>query len=425
MSYLLLQGDNRDVLREWGDNVVDAVVTDPPYGIRFMGKAWDGKDIERTVRWKAGGNEQAATRNGSAQSAGLYDVSLKGLRAFQVWCEEWGREALRVLKPGGYLLACGSPRAYHRLAAGLEDAGFEVRDSLHWLYGSGFPKSLNGEWGGTALKPAHEPIIVARKPFATTVAENFATFGTGALNIDGCRVGTADKLVRPPILRDDNAVLGTGLGVGRQDEPDGRWPPNVLLDPEAAAALDRQAPRTGAAAQVKTSVPGGARFGGNGIYNPAKGITEDAPFYADEGGASRFFPVHGYTDEDFWPFQYVAKAARSEREAGCSALPARSGAEAVDREEGSAGTKSPRAGAGRTAKEVRNSHPTVKHIALMRWLVRLVTPPGGLVLDPFAGSGTTGVAALYEGFDFVGIEREADYVAIAEARLEHHARKAS
>ena len=300
---------------------------------------------------------------------------------------------MRVLKPGAYAVVCASPRMGHLVTCGLEDAGFEIRDSLLWLYSQGFPKSLDvgkqldrtsgaereiigtrknidsfpfvpgqGEtfntkslnitvpatelahqWDGwgTALKPAYEPIILARKPLGgRTVAQCVAAFGTGALNIDGCRL-------------ERNGDLG-------------RWPPNVALDETAAARLDA------------------------------------------EGGTSRFF--------------YVAKASRDERERGCEDLPHKTAGDATDRQDGSAGLNSPRAGASRT-HGARNHHPTVKPVALMRWLVRLVTPPGGLVLDPFAGSGTTGLACIKEQCRFLGIEREAEYVAIANARLHaEHAR---
>lgn len=364
----LYHGDCLDVLKWLPDCSVNAVVTDPPYGLVFMGKAWD--------------NHVDNAR-------------------FGAWCLLWATECLRVLKPGGHLLAFGGSRTWHRLASAVEDAGFELRDSIAWLYGSGFPKSLdvskaidkaagatrevvgtkksggasalNGnhsdpgptadqwresggfgpgvapitapateaaqQWQGwgTALKPAFEPIVVGRKPLTGTVAANVLEHGTGALNIDGCRVGTTDTLVRPEILCNDNEVYGKGLGAGVQQEPAGRWPTNVVLDESQAAELDQQTGTLG-----------------------------------DSGGASRFFPV----------FRYEAKAPAVER---------------------------PRDG------EV--AHPTVKPLDLMRWLVRLVTPPGGTVLEPFAGSGTTAEACVIEGFRCIAIEREADYLPLIVARL--------
>jgi len=310
MTVDLIHADCLDAMREMPEASIDAVVTDPPYGWSFMGRGWD-----------------------------------HGVPGVEFW-----REALRVTKPGGHIVAFGGPRTFHRLTCAIEDAGWEVRDCLSWLYGSGFPKSLDvsksldkaagaerdvlgthtgsgmtranavqgaqqrltTEWPiysatpvtdaarqwngwGTALKPAWEPIILARKPLVGTVASNVLAHGTGAINVDGCRIGT--------------------------ESTRGRWPANVALDEEAAVML---------------------------------------------GEPSRFF--------------YVAKASRRERGAG-------------------------------------NTHPTVKPQALMRMLVRLVTPPGGTILDPFAGSGTTGIAAHLEGFDATLVEKQAEYIAIIEGRF--------
>ena len=358
---------------------VDAIVTDPPYGLGFMGKAWD--DLP------------------------------PGL--------DWARECVRVLKPGGHLLAFGGTRTWHRLAVAVEDAGFEIRDSIAWLYGSGFPKSMDvskaidkaagverevigksarhgggivgagssfevspkvpditapatdaaRQWNGwgTALKPAFEPIVFARKPLAGTVAANVLAHGTGALNIDGCRIGTTDLLGRP--YGGDNEVYGKysmDRGTRTGDELTGRWPANVALDTDQAAALDKQ---SGSIASTGTpDRPAKATtFSNSQGYGGGIGLVQ-GPLYSDSGGASRFF--------------YVAKAPTVER---------------------------PRQG------EI--AHPTVKPIDLMQWLVRLVTPPGGTVLDPFAGSGTTGEAAIREGFSTILIEREADYLPLIRERF--------
>jgi DNA modification methylase len=336
----LLHGDCLEVLKSLPDASVHSVVTDPPYELGFMAKAWDGTGIAYRV---------------------------------ELWAE-----ALRVLKPGGHLLAFGGTRTYHRMAVAIEDAGFEIRDSLHWVYGTGFPKSLNvGEGRGTALKPAHEPIILARKPLAGTVADTVQEHGTGAMNIDACRVG--DDLVKT-VHTQWNGTLGWSKNTctGEVSTHVGRWPPNLLLS---------HTPECGDTCTDDCSV---------------------VEMNRQHDGASDFFPS----------FRYQAKPSRAERDAGCDALPARTGAAAVGRAEGSAGTKSPRAGAGRTAESVKNHHPTVKPVALMEWLVSLVTPPGGTVLDPFMGSGTTGMAAVRLGFGFVGIEREVDYLAIAQARID-------
>lgn len=260
---------------------------------------------------------------------------------------------------------------------------------------------------GTALKPSFEPVVLARKALDGTVADNVRKWGTGALNIGASRVGTL-KDVPASLSRTAGVSLSgsidgllrreTGAESGR-DPNVGRWPANVMLDEEAAAMLDAQSGIRRAGHTPKARVGSKAVAGPVG-HSGQEGIDE---VQWGAGGASRFF--------------YCAKASRSEREAGLEHLPARAGAEAVDREEGSAGTKSPRAGAGRTAAHVRNHHPTVKPIAVMEWLVRLVTPPGGLVLDPFAGSGTTGLACQRVGARFLGIEREEEYVTIARARL--------
>ena len=282
---------------------------------------------------------------------------------------------MRVLKPGGYLVVFGGTRTEHRMVCAVEDAGFEIRDKLMWLFGQGFPKSLNvGEGWGTALKPAYEPFLLARKPLSEkNLADNILKWDTGAINVDGCRIPTeGEKLscskADPYHAKDGSQRTWNPTstrGMEREQHPGGRWPANVVLDEEAAAILDEQ---TGAS-------------------------------------VSRFF--------------YCPKASQSEREAGLTHLPPATGAQAVRRKEGTAGLQSPRAGAGRSRKEVRNIHPTVKPIALMRWLVRLVTPPEGLVVDPFCGSGSTLIAAALEGFLSIGIDSEEGYCELAHNRLKH------
>lgn len=371
-------GDCREVLRGIADASVDAVICDPPYELGFMGKAWDSSGI-------------------------AYDVT--------VW-----RECLRVLKPGGHLIAFGGSRTYHRLACAVEDAGFQIRDQVLWLYGNGFPKSLDvskaidkvagaarevigqsdkgqvhgwadaglarykaeyaitapatdaaRQWAGwgTALKPAHEPAVLARKPLVGTVAENVLAYGTGGINVDGCRVAT-DEL-KGKVYRNNNTGWKlTSLPSTVYGNEIGRWPANLIHDGSEAAV---------------------------GIF-PGE----------DGDSAARFF--------------YCAKASRADREFGLSDdAPEVSAEDRVGRAAGSAGMDNPRAGAGRTAAG-RNHHPTVKPISLMRHLVRLVTPPGGLVLDPFAGSGSTGVAAKLERMRFLGIEQDAGYAALAQARVD-------
>lgn len=367
MKYALLHGDCIEQLKHIPDASVDSVVTDPPYELGFMGKKWDASGI-------------------------AYSVPL------------WS-EVLRVLKPGGHLLAFGGTRTYHRMTCAIEDAGFEVRDCLQWLYGTGFPKSLNiGEGRGTALKPANEPIVLARKPLAGTVAANVLAHGTGALNIDACRIGTT-KDVPASAAKDRIGQVAKGDERGRTtDTPGfdpnvGRWPANVLLDEEAARMLDEQS------GTLKSgSMAAGTYAGRKGtVYAPDAGRPLAQDIVGSTGGASRFF--------------YVAKASRAERDRGCEHLTPRTGGEATAREDGSDGLSSPRAGAGRTGG-AKNHHPTVKPVQLMRYLVRMATPPGGVVLDPFTGSGTTGIAAMEEGLHFVGVEREAEYITIARARID-------
>ena len=334
----LINGDCLTVMRGMADNSVDSIVTDPPYGLSFMGKKWD-----------------------------------HNVPSVEIWAE-----CLRVLKPGGHLLSFGGSRTYHRLTCAIEDAGFEIRDQIMWVYGSGFPKShnLTGDWQGwgTALKPAHEPICVARKPLVGTVAANVLAHGTGALNIDGCRVGTvaANVLAHGTgALNIDGCRVGTEGGTTRSGQAPyaesgwrtghevvalnaGRWPANVIHD-GSDEVLAGFPDRPGA---TSNSTGKSTWFAGQ--------PTETALGYGDTGSAARFF--------------YCAKASKPDRDEG-------------------------------------NNHPTVKPTDLMRYLCRLVTPPGGVVLDPFMGSGSTGKAAKLEGFGFVGIELDENYVEIARARI--------
>ncbi|WP_100460804.1 DNA-methyltransferase [Mycobacteroides abscessus] len=425
--------------RMFPDNSVDAVITDPPYGIAFMGKAWDQPGAFGSER--RNGSPQRTQREGLAMDAGRYDLSPAAMLNFQRWSTAWATECLRILKPGGHLLAFGGSRTWHRLAAAIEDAGFEIRDSIAWLYGSGFPKSLDvskaidkaagaerevvgthhrhgggsavsgsmsgplgteselpltapatdgaKQWQGwgTALKPSFEPIVVARKPLAGTVAANVLEHGTGALNIDACRIPTGDKLGggsttrgqrmkdgwHRPWMDDPDMVAANAersrASVARSEEL-GRWPTNVVLDEHQAEALDR---RTGVlhSGTMRAGTERQPRAGGT-IYGADTRTFAAADTYGDSGGASRFFPV----------FRYEAKAPTSERP----------NADGVQ-------------------------HPTVKPLDLMRWLVRLVTPVGAVVLEPFAGSGTTAEACILEDRRCIAIEREAEYLPLIVSRL--------
>ncbi len=362
MTIRILQGDCREVLKTLPDASVDSIVTDPPYHLTnnsggphnktragactggFMGMAWDGGDV--------------------AQDPAMW------------------AECLRVLKPGGYLLAFSGTRTYHRMAVAIEDAGFEIRDQIGWAYGSGFPKSRNvaadmdesynaAVWQGwgTALKPAWEPICMARKPLQGTVARNVLKHGTGALNIDGCRV-LVDGEERAPITGKGalparhKVDAPREAGVVAQPHELGRWPANLIHDgsDEVLATFPREA---GARALVRGTERSCASVG------RVTGHRDRVPgaFHGDTGSAARFF--------------YCAKADRTDRNDG----------------------------------GIDNHHPTVKPTDLMRWLCRLVTPPGGTVLDPFMGSGSTLKAAELEGFSAIGIELSAEYIEIARRRI--------
>lgn len=557
----VIRGDSFDVLPTLEDASVHAVVTDPPYGLEFMGAVWDAPwrgivmDPASVGGFQDGGGGNPHSRARIRYLAGGGETG----RALQEWNARWLAECYRVLKPGGLIVAFSGTRTYHRLACAAEDVGFEVRDMLEWLYGSGYPKSFNvanainervgarevvgqkwaerypngpggssfgvgddpdgtrsaersvalephaavrsrygdarcrcldtGDGGaagddvgregwnpassarggdhrgavldpdrrdprravsddqlgwsvaitrccswcglpdeqfleyvagaGTALKPAHEPILLARKPLEGTVAENVLRHGAGGLNVAATLVGTSKEVPASPRRAEQGAAYGD-LGNARGDEqgfdPDvGRWPANLLLShgdgcgEECApgcpvALLDEQ---TG----VLTSglMRAGTRRTQDGGYSggfPEVAAGRDT--YGDSGGASRFF--------------YTAKASRAEREAGLDDLDEvsfgmSSGAQAaIARGEDAYQGEDSSTGLNRV-KRVRNDHPTVKPIAVMRWLLRLVVPPGGVALDPFLGSGTTAVAAALEDVELVGIEKEPAFAAIAGARL--------
>ena len=382
----IYHGDCRDIMEgKLPDNWVDSIVTDPPYELGFMGKGWDGSGI-------------------------AYNP--------EVW-----ENAYRILKPGGHLLAFGGTRTWHRLASAIEDAGFEVRDSIAWMYGSGFPKSHDVSKGidkaagaqrevvgtykgasnigigttnsyitteagkatdvsvtapatpaaeqwqgwGTALKPAHEPIVVARKPLIGTVAANVLTHGTGALNIDGSRIAASD-----PFGGGSKATSGFVNGYEHDGwqagSEKGRWPANVILDESQAAELDAQ---SGVSTSKVGVHPDTGRSGGIMGAKVVRGKAGQPMGHNDTGGASRFF--------------YCPKANKKERP----------NVDGVD-------------------------HPTVKPLALMRYLCKLVTPPGGTILEPFSGSGATIEAALLEGFNVIGIEMTEEYLPLIMSRIERY-----
>lgn len=385
--------DCRSVLAELQENSIDAIVTDPPYHL---------------TTGKKGGSGEASVNLESPYGRARITTGFMGMKwdggdiAHSV--EMWS-QCLRVLKPGGHILSFGGSRTYHRMACAIEDAGFEIRDQIMWLYGSGFPKSLNlGDGRGTALKPAHEPICVARKPLIGTVAGNVAEYGTGALNIDACRVGyesETDRVAATPqgkCTSKSGRLAGKTQGGGERasfDRPKqlGRWPANVIHDgsDEVVSLFPTEA---GAAAPVTTRNKDKFRntfgeFSGN--------IDEQgSTFHNDFGSAARFF--------------YCAKADRWDRNEGC---------EDLDKKPllWSSGTKNPGSfQAEGTDRNSRNNHPTVKPTDLMRYLCRLVTQPGGIVLDPFMGSGSTRKAALKENLRFIGVDIEERYCEISVRR---------
>jgi DNA modification methylase len=534
MTYQLFVGNNLEILPTLPDNSIDSIVTDPPYGLS------DNKYVADTIaRWIGG--ERDFVPDGKGFMGKAWD-------AFVPPPALWD-ECLRVLKPGGHLLAFFGSRTQDIGALAIRLAGFEIRDSIAWLYGSGFPKSMDIskaidkgqgqnenrqlqftkwmrnsgltsskardvlfevgliteksnqashyfaqtlgsqpaiatadmfdalrpylpevpeeierlvaertgiEWTeyknrevigtklsgianknekerhtigasqaievditapstteaqqwqgwGTALKPALEPIVVARKPIEGTVANNVLKWGTGGLNINGSRIGTEERTHgwagRSNSLTQERTDAAAGMFAGNGDgltTVRGRWPANIILDPYTAELLDEQSgdlkPATSRTARNKhIPMPNHAQLGDLVTH----------PVYADSGGASRFF--------------YVAKASKRDRNEGLDELEETTAADMVDREPDSAGMNSPRAGAGRTSG-AKNFHPTVKPTALMEYLVKLVTPPNGTVLDPFTGSGSTGKAAILQGFNFIGIEMTEEYVPIIEGRLKH------
>lgn len=385
----VLHGLMQDVLQGLEDNSVDAVVTDPPYGLKFMGKKWD-YSVPTVAQWQ---------------------------------------EVFRVLKPGGHVLSFGGTRTYHRMVVNIEDAGFEIRDCIQWIYGSGFPKSMNiskafdksvgaerevigsngtkpiqtsgrinseasaegkfersenfitapasdlaKQWDGwgTALKPANEPIVLARKPLIGTVCENIIEHGVGGINIDACRIGTEEVIsnhsrgsesAKSKGKYGDSAAQDTHQTKGQQS---GRFPSNVIMDKEAGRVLDMQS----------GNLKSGDSKGFIGVYTAnvysayANNVIDANTIYADSGGASRFF--------------YCSKASKSERNAGLL---------------------NP------------NTHPTVKPVNLMEYLIKLITPPNGIVLDPFAGSMTTGIACLKLGVSFIMIEADEEHYDMGRGRL--------
>lgn len=391
MAYEIRNGECAEVMASMDECSVDAVVTDAPYGLAFMGAKWDsfgGSTGKQTVsERRAEGKRYAEENKGALRYGNSHGHAPKSGEnaAFQRVMTPVFEEALRVAKPGAYLLAFGSPRTFHRLFCAIEDAGWVPRNTVMWVYGSGFPHGMDvgkaferacrddlaERWDGwnTQIKPAWEPILMAQRPLDGTVVHNVETYGVGALNVDACRVptephnpsrvGEASSETRYSDRGATNFAMKPGP---RGGDPRGRFPANLVHDgsQEVLARFpesDGQIANRGA--MSKSSVNCYGDYGTDSAFDKR----------GDTGSAARFF--------------YCAKASKRDRNRG----------------------------------DVTNDHPTCKPNALMRWLVRLVCPKGGLVLDPFMGSGSTGVACMDEGMDFVGIDMDAHYCEIAEARI--------
>ena len=460
MDYInqIICGDCIEVMKTIPDNSVDAVVTDPPYGLEFMGKNWDKFKVGKNI---AGGNTGKDTPYARSKPApAFYQLTQVDKLAFQEFNFNWSTEALRVLKPGGYLLAFGGTRTYHRLVCGIEDAGFEIRDTIMWLYGSGFPKSLDiskaidkragverevtefkkdishiergdsnikeqkdetsdsmftihkanlltlpatpeaKQWAGwgTALKPACEPIVVARKPLSeSTVAENVLKWGTGGIDVDGGRIGC--DLEKEDLARgrksDNDTTYFTKKNADIHLYPNnkGRFPANVILDEEAGAMLDEMSGTLESGTHKK-----GAKNGSHAAFGKDLSRINDYDIPSNTGGASRFF--------------YCAKASKGERNRGCEGLEEKREQISMNKNymgsDGSLRTKN---------LSNKNYHPTVKPLALMKYLIKLVSVKGAIILDPFCGSGTTAMGCKETGRRYIAIDNEKEYIEIAKCRV--------
>jgi len=419
MTYKILHGNNLEILPTLPDNSVDSIVTDPPYELGFMGKKWDSTGIAYSV---------------------------------ELW-----EQCIRVLKPGGHLLAFSGSRTYHRMVVAIEDAGFEIRDMISWISNKTFPKSLNigkaidkaagaerevigqrtdgmsetamkpdkgwnansmtnviditkpatdeaKQWDGwgTGLKPTVEPIVMARKPVEGTIANNVLTYGTGGLNIDASRIAGEIQSVPQPNTKGGLFSGELGRSGNMSNNTQGRWPANLILDELTAELLDEQTSHLHAAGNKKDTADGLDKgYESSSFEMSYKGRANRT--HNDSGGASRFF--------------YVAKASKRDRNEGLEELEeSLAGSYA-----GNVANNGNKIGAqpDKPNQPAKNFHPTVKPTSLMEYLIKLVTPPNGTVLDPFTGSGSTGKAAILQGFHFIGIEMTEEYLPIIEGRLKH------
>lgn len=504
----VIHGDCREVVRAWPAASVDCIITDPPYGLEFMGREWD------KLAWPKPGNIGGFADGNKPSFARVRSH----LASMQEWHRTWAAEVLRVAKPGAIMLAFGGTRTFHRLACAIEDAGWEIRDTMMWVYGSGFPKSLDiskaidrakgaerdvvgvglhaargsqsqpfGQgatqdesidtrsitapatelakvWDGwgTGLKPAWEPICVAMKPCEGSFAANAEQHGVAGFHVDAGRVAVTDSAYARNCAGDrghaDNRTRQSGFRMGSgREAASGRWPANLIHDgsPEVLACFDRAGER----ASGKEPTGGFVRHGGSGegVYGGGKGLwTSDQQggrLIGDNGSAARFFKCCPWGDEDLaawaWRFEYCAKASRAERDdglrgrmvcvkcgelhsrehlacgqrrvamkdAGSDGVPTAAAVRAMWREFEERDREGP-APEWRVVRCTRNDHPTVKPLSLMRYLLKITeTPTGGVVLDPFAGSGSTLIACGQCGRPWVGIEKDAESAKTARERI--------
>lgn len=438
MSYNIHHGNNIAVLKTYPDNHFDSIITDGPYGLKFLGKDWDTFKATKVTK------SQVVKNLGSGMRMTTYQENLN----YQEWCSEWASECLRVLKPGGYLLSFSAARLYHHMACGIEAAGFEIRDSIHWIYSSGFPKAtkVNGHEGWkTALKPAHEPIVMARKPFKGTHKDNMDKWGVGALNIDESRIpyeNEADLAVyvnniKGPLER-STATKGDNIGMHEGKTGFKVQKGKVVM------------PQGGAKGWSRTEF---------GEKEATKFNTQDKEYYTPNTQGRFPSNVIGEVEEGYQKYFYNPKVSRKERHCGFEQLPEPepfNSPEEMKKHplwDPSIGTNSHRLmnkirahnkdplahipapfgqiqGAyvdgermAKVADDTQyaakgNNHPTVKPVALMKYLIKLVTSPNSKVLDPFMGSGSTGMACVELGHEFTGIELDKHYCEIAEKRIE-------
>ena len=391
---LLLNGDCIEQMQKLIDDgvQVDSIITDPPYHLTSIVKRYSKENSAPPTSKSMGGAFVRVSKGFMGKECDGGDIAFR---------QETWELALKLLKPGGYVLAFSASRNYHRMAVAIEDAGFEIRDQMMWLYGSGFPKSLNlGNGWGTALKPAHEPIVMARKSLEGTNKQNMEKYGVGGINIDGCRI--EGEVKHPPNNPDFRDAAKQAMAKGGVDK--------------LSFGQDRDAPIKRKTTNRKSRSKDGVWTDGN------SGMKAEGSQFADADPKGRFPAnvMHGGLETEWAKYFYCPKVSKAERNQGLEDFP-------VKKSKGGGGTSNDtwyeddvNSASGKFGSEKapsKNTHPSVKPQELMKYLCRMVTPKGGTVLDIFMGSGSTGMAAKDEGFDFIGIERDKEYFNIAEKRI--------